>query len=311
MPKGLRKIEVSFEEPHLTHFAGMCLIQWFCQKLGLRRLLQRHLRPAPRCREYHPADMILAILYAIIAGMDRVNETQILQYNGAFQKLVGLHRFPGQTAIRRFLKRLTPPTHPADSPHPRSDAAPPVRPAPPAHQSRLRAGFHGAGGLRAAGRGRPGRVQPQEPRPPVLPSAAGVRIPLPGVLAWVLPARRCRDLHRGRALPEGLSGQGPPAPAPVAPPVSPGCGALQPADGGVSRRGTLRVRDRGQGVRADQSPGAGLPVHPAPHWLGGRRVPVPAPKWTQPRRFVVVRRPIPTDPVEAKQLTLFKDKKYV
>jgi len=81
MPKGLRKIEVSFEEPRLMHFAGMCLIQWFCQKLGLRRLLQRHLRPGPRCREYHPADMILAILYAIIAGMDRVNETQVLQYN--------------------------------------------------------------------------------------------------------------------------------------------------------------------------------------------------------------------------------------
>lgn len=52
--------------------------------------------------------MILAILYAIIAGMDRANETQILQYNGAFQKLVGLSRFPDQTAIRRFLKRLSP-----------------------------------------------------------------------------------------------------------------------------------------------------------------------------------------------------------
>jgi hypothetical protein len=33
-------------------------------------------------------------------------------------------------------------------------------------------------------------------------------------------------------------------------------------------------------------------------------------RWRHPHRFVVVRRPIPTDPVEAKQLTLFKDKKY-
>jgi hypothetical protein len=40
--------------------------------------------------------------------MDRVNQTQILQYNGAFQKIVGLDRFPDETAIRRFLKRLTP-----------------------------------------------------------------------------------------------------------------------------------------------------------------------------------------------------------
>jgi hypothetical protein len=33
-------------------------------------------------------------------------------------------------------------------------------------------------------------------------------------------------------------------------------------------------------------------------------------RWGAPHRFVVVRRPIPTDPVEAKQLTLFKDQQY-
>ena len=108
MPKALRKVPFSFEEPHLTHFAGMFLIQRFCQKLGLRRMIQQCLRPGPRFRDFQPADMILAILYAMIVGMDRVNETQILQYNGAFQKVVGLDRFPDQTAIRRFLKRLTP-----------------------------------------------------------------------------------------------------------------------------------------------------------------------------------------------------------
>lgn len=33
-------------------------------------------------------------------------------------------------------------------------------------------------------------------------------------------------------------------------------------------------------------------------------------RWQSPHRFVAVRRPIPTEPVEAKQLTLFKDTKY-
>ena len=33
-------------------------------------------------------------------------------------------------------------------------------------------------------------------------------------------------------------------------------------------------------------------------------------RWKRPHRFVVVRRPIPQDPVEARQLTLFKDSKY-
>ena len=108
MPKGLRNLPISFEEPRLTHFAGMLLIHRFCQKLGFKRLLQQHLRPAPRYRDYPPSEMIMSILYAIIAGMERVNETQILQYNGAFQKIVGLDKFPDQTAIRRFLKRLSP-----------------------------------------------------------------------------------------------------------------------------------------------------------------------------------------------------------
>ena len=34
-------------------------------------------------------------------------------------------------------------------------------------------------------------------------------------------------------------------------------------------------------------------------------------KWKRPHRFIVVRRPIPEDPQEAKQLKLFKDRKYV
>jgi len=34
-------------------------------------------------------------------------------------------------------------------------------------------------------------------------------------------------------------------------------------------------------------------------------------RWNKLHRFVVVRRPIPDDPIEAKQLRLFKDKKYV
>src|SRR5574341_1339432 len=108
MPKGRRNLPIAFEEPHLTHFAGMALIQAFCQKLGLKRLLQRCLRPAPRYRDYQPAELVLALLYAIIVGLDRINATQVLQYNGAFQQIVGLPQFPNATTLRRFLRRLRP-----------------------------------------------------------------------------------------------------------------------------------------------------------------------------------------------------------
>ena len=109
MPKRLQTLEFSFEGEALTHFGGLFLIQRFCNKLHLRRRLQRILKSAPGWIEYRPEDMILTLLYVLIAGIQRVNKTEILQYNGLFLALVGLKKFPDQSALRRFLRRMPPP----------------------------------------------------------------------------------------------------------------------------------------------------------------------------------------------------------
>jgi len=108
MRKGLQTLEFSFEGDALTHFGGLFLIQRFCNKLRLRRRLQRILKSAPRWIDYRPEDMIMTFLYVLIAGLQRVNKTEILQYNGLFLSLIGLQRFPDQTALRRFLWRMPP-----------------------------------------------------------------------------------------------------------------------------------------------------------------------------------------------------------
>jgi hypothetical protein len=108
MPKGTREVRFSFEESHLTHFGGMWLIQRFCNKLRLKKRLQDYVRLPQRRSEYHSSAMILALLYAIIMGLRRINKTDILQYNGAFLEMLGLNRFPDQSTLRRFLKRLAP-----------------------------------------------------------------------------------------------------------------------------------------------------------------------------------------------------------
>ena len=110
MPRGTQKFHFSFEETHLTHFGGMWLIQRFCKRLKLRWLLQKHLDKRQRTARYHPAEMIVALLFAIIMGLRRINKTDILQYNGAFLEMLGLERFPDQSTLRRFLKRLPPKT---------------------------------------------------------------------------------------------------------------------------------------------------------------------------------------------------------
>ncbi len=106
MPKGARKVYFSFEETHATHFGGMWLIQRFCNKLQLRRLIQRYLKAPGRSGPYHASELILALMFAIIMGLRRISKTEILQYNGAFMALLGLKRCPDQSTLRRFLKRL-------------------------------------------------------------------------------------------------------------------------------------------------------------------------------------------------------------
>ncbi len=108
MRKGLQTLDYSFDGDALTHFGGLFLIQRFCNKLRLRRRLQRILKAAPHGVDYRLEDMIMTLLYVLIVGLQRVNKTEILQYNGLFLALVGLKRFPDQTAFRRFLIRLSP-----------------------------------------------------------------------------------------------------------------------------------------------------------------------------------------------------------
>jgi ribosomal protein L30/L7E len=57
---------------------------------------------------YQASELLLALLFAIILGLRRINKTEILQYNGAFLEMLGLERLPDQTTLRPFLRGLTP-----------------------------------------------------------------------------------------------------------------------------------------------------------------------------------------------------------
>lgn len=105
MPKGIQKLEIIVGEKSLTHFGGIFLIHWFCKKLRLKWHIQNQIRTFQTGKRYHPAELILAIIYAIICGIPRLSKTKILQGNGAFQHIVGLKSFPYASSLRRFMKR--------------------------------------------------------------------------------------------------------------------------------------------------------------------------------------------------------------
>jgi len=110
MPKGLRILHLSLGERNLTHFGGIFLIHQFFKKLRLKWYLQKQVSFPQRSSYYHPVELILAILYALIAGIHRLSKTKILQGNGAFQQIIGLNKFPYASSLRRFLKRVNPKT---------------------------------------------------------------------------------------------------------------------------------------------------------------------------------------------------------
>jgi len=108
MSKGIKSFKILFVERAITQFGGLFLIYKFCQKLKLKQLLQKYIHFHQKHIRYHISELILFILYYIIVGIQRIDNTRPLQSNGVFKKLLGAKTFPNPTTIRRFLRRLPP-----------------------------------------------------------------------------------------------------------------------------------------------------------------------------------------------------------
>jgi hypothetical protein len=111
MPKGPRKFDFAFEKSGLTRFGGLSLFQAFCRAFAIRHFLQLSVRwPEYDPREYHPADLFLAHVFAIVAGLGRVENTQCRIHNGLIPPLLGLNDFPHRDTLRTFLRRFRAPS---------------------------------------------------------------------------------------------------------------------------------------------------------------------------------------------------------
>lgn len=109
MPKGPRKFQFLFGATGLTRYGGLLLFQQFCKSLGLKRFLQTYVHwPPYGYRAYHPADLVLAHLFAIVAGIGRIENTQSLIHNGLIPPLLGLPDLPHRDTLRTFLWRFGP-----------------------------------------------------------------------------------------------------------------------------------------------------------------------------------------------------------
>ena len=56
-----------------------------------------------RNHRYSLSQMILALVYPMVLGLDRLETASFLRSNGTFQYLTGLPSFPDPQTLRRFL----------------------------------------------------------------------------------------------------------------------------------------------------------------------------------------------------------------
>ena len=98
-----RNIRIACEHGGLTHFGGAFFFHEFIRVLQLRRFLARHLYYPRRNNHYRLSQMILALVYPIVLGLDRIETSSFLRANGTFQYLTGLLSFPDPQTLRRFL----------------------------------------------------------------------------------------------------------------------------------------------------------------------------------------------------------------
>src|SRR6266852_5479622 len=96
-------VRITYDHAGLTHFGGVHLFHEFLRMLHFRDFIAQQIRYPRRNRDYSVSQILVALVYPIILGLDRIETASLLRYNGTFQYLTGLPNFPDPQTLRRFL----------------------------------------------------------------------------------------------------------------------------------------------------------------------------------------------------------------
>lgn len=108
MARGPRKLGIVGRPDTLTRYGGVYLLHRFFSGIGLKLALAQHFPQARRNAQYSTGELVLAMLYPIILGIKRLETTRLLRTNGLFQYLTGLRSYPHATTLQRFLRQIAP-----------------------------------------------------------------------------------------------------------------------------------------------------------------------------------------------------------
>ena len=108
MPYLPRNIKISCNHRGLTHYGGIYFFQEFLRVLQFRHCLARRLGDFRSRHDYTLSQIILALIYPIILGLDRLESASFLRPDETFQYLTGLPSYPDPQTLRRFLLQAPP-----------------------------------------------------------------------------------------------------------------------------------------------------------------------------------------------------------
>src|SRR5439155_3552020 len=105
--KSPRNIRIASHHGGLSHFGGTYFFHEFVRVLHIRHFFAQQIRYLRHNQDYSISQMLLALVYPIVLGLDRIETAPLLRADGTFQYLTGLPSFPDPQTLRRFL--LNPP----------------------------------------------------------------------------------------------------------------------------------------------------------------------------------------------------------
>jgi hypothetical protein len=106
MARGPRNLRIATDGVGLTQFGGVALIEQFFRRIGLQGALSDYVRFAQRNNRYSISESLKALLFPLVLGLGRIETTEPLRYNGVFHYLAGLPGYPEASSLRRFLDRF-------------------------------------------------------------------------------------------------------------------------------------------------------------------------------------------------------------
>jgi Transposase DDE domain group 1 len=104
-----RSVKIACNNRGLSHFSGTYFFHEFLRLLHIRNFLAGRIHYPRHRRDYSISQLLLALVYVILLGLDRIETASLLRSDTTLHYLTGLPSFPDPQTLRRFL--LNAPAH--------------------------------------------------------------------------------------------------------------------------------------------------------------------------------------------------------